>query len=113
MDLTDLEFEGVRSLKLVEKKLFADEDTEVNCEGWEAENFLHMLQRGGEVSTSIDDITDWLDEFNLDPANEVLSEADIVTSVVAGNKRKAAMEVPKVKLSTLRSYIDALIDYSS
>ena len=40
-----------------EKALRADEDTEVNFEGCQAEDFLG-LQRHGEVSTSIDDITD-------------------------------------------------------
>ena len=100
------------------KRLVADEDTEVNFEGCQAEDFLRMLQRGGEVSTSIEDVTDWLDELDLDPGYEVLSEADIVTSVVAGEEEESSdkeetMKVPKVKLSTLRTYDDALIDYSS
>ena len=100
------------------KRLIADEDTEVNFEGCQAEDFLRMLQRGGEVSTSIEDVTDWLDELDLDPGYEVLSEADIVTSVVAGEEEESSdeeetMKVPKVKLSTLRTYVDALIDYSS
>ena len=43
------------------KRLIADEDTEVNFEGCQAEDFLGLLRRGGEVSISINDITDWLD----------------------------------------------------
>ena len=100
------------------KRLIADEDTEVNFEGCQAEDFLSLLRRGGEVSTSIDDITDWLDELDLDPGYEVLSEADIAASVVVSEEEENSdeeetMKVPKVKLSTLRTYIDALIDYSS
>ena len=48
-------------------KLIADRDTNVNFEGCQAEDFLHMLQCGGEVSTSIDEITNWLNELDLDP----------------------------------------------
>ena len=100
------------------KRLIADEDTEVIFEGCQAEDFLGLLRRGGEVSTSIDDITDWLDELDLDPGYEVLSEADIVASVVVSEEEESSdeeetMKVPKVKLSTLWTYIDALIDYSS
>ena len=99
------------------KRLIADEDTEVNFEGCQAEDFLGLLRCGGEVSTSIDDITDWLDELDLDPGYEVLSEVDIVASVVISEEKSSdeeeTMKVPKVKLSTLRTYIDALIDYSS
>ena len=48
----------------------------------------------------------------------MLAEADIVTSVVASEQEESsdeeeAMEVPKVKLLTLRTYINALINYSS
>ena len=91
------------------KRLIADKDTV---------RFLGLLRRGGEISTSIDDITDWLDKFDLDPGYEVLSEADIVASVVVSEEEESSdeeetMKVPKVKLSTLRTYIDALIDYSS
>ena len=77
-----------------------------------------MLQCGGEVSTSIDDITDRLDKLDLDPWYEVLTKVDIVTSVVAAEEEESSdeegmMEVPKVKLSTLQTYINALIDYST
>ena len=90
----------------------------MNFEGCQAEDFLGLLRRGGEVSTSIDGITDWLDELDLDPGYEVLSEADIVASVVISEEEESSdeeetMKVPQVKLSTLRTYIDALIDYSS
>ena len=100
------------------KRLIADEDTEVNFKRCQAEDFLSLPRRGGEVSTSIDDITDWLDELDLDPGYEVLSEADIMASVVVSEEEKSSdeeetMKVPKVKLSTLRTYTDALIDYSS
>ena len=93
------------------KRLIADEDTEVNFEGCQAEDFLGLLRLGGEVSTSIDDITDWLDELDLDPGYEVLSEADILASVVVSEEEESSdeeetMKVPKVKLSTLRTYID-------
>ena len=90
----------------------------MNFKGCQVEDFLGLLWRGGEVSTSIDGITDWLDELDLDPGYEVLSEADIVASVVVSEEEESSDEeetikVPKVKLSTLRTYIDALIDYSS
>ena len=109
---------SVSALSTSWNKLIADGDTKVNFEGCQAEDFLHILQRGGEVSTSIDDITEWLDELYLDPGYEMLTEVDIVTSVVAAEKEKSSdeeevMEAPKVKLSTLRTYIDALIAYST
>ena len=56
--------------------------------------------------------------MDLDPGYEVLTEVDIVTSVVAAKEDESSdeeevMEVPKVKLSALRTYIDALLDYST
>ena len=63
------------------KKLLEGENTETNFEGLEALDFLHMLECRGEVATSIADITDWLSELHLDPGYEILSEADIVSSV--------------------------------
>ena len=109
---------SVSALSTSWNKLIADGDTKVNFEGCQAEDFLHILQRGGEVSTSIDDITEWLDELYLDPGYEMLTEVDIVTSVVAAEKEKSSdeeevMEASKVKLSTLRTYIDSLIAYST
>ena len=64
----------------------------MNFEGCQAKDFFHMLQRGGKVSTSIDDITDWLDELDVDPGYAVLTEVDIVTSLWLLKKRKAVMK---------------------
>ena len=49
------------------KKLLKCENTETNFEGLEAVDFLHMLECGGEVATSIADVTDRLSELHLDP----------------------------------------------
>ena len=54
----------------------------------------------------------------LPPKSEVLAEANIVTSVVVGEEEvscdeEEVMEVPKVRLFTLLTYIHALVDYSS
>ena len=69
-----------------------------------------------DVSTSIDDIMIWLDELDFDPEYEVLTEVDIVASVVAGEEEESSdeeevMEFSKVKLLTLQTYINAPIDY--
>ena len=99
------------------KKLLEGENTETNFEGIEAVDFLHMLECGGEVAISIADVTDWLSELHLDPGYELLSEADIVSSVLGEEEKESTddeeIAVPRKKLSTLRTYVDALIDYSS
>ena len=99
------------------KKLLEGENTETNFEGIEAVDFLHMLECGGEVATSIADVTDWLSELHLDPGYELLSEADIVSSVLGEEEKEGTddeeIAIPRKKLSTLRTYVDALIDYSS
>ena len=98
------------------KKLLKGENTETNFEGLEAVDFLHM-QQCGEVATSIADVTDWLSELLLDPGHELLSDADIVSSVLEEEEKESTdneeMAVPRKKLSTLRTYVDVLIDYSS
>ena len=91
-------------------------NTETNFKGLEAEDFLHMLKYGGEVATFIANVTDWLSELHLDPGYELLSETDIVSSVLGEEEKESTddeeMAVPRKKLSTLRTYVDALIDYS-
>ena len=71
----------------------------------------------GQVSTSIADVTEWLSELHMDPGYELLSEAEIVSSVLGKEEKESTddeeMVVPRKKLSTLRTYVDALIDYSS
>ena len=75
-----------------------------------------MLECGGEVATSIADVTDWLSELHLDPGYELLSEADIVSSKLEEEEKESTdnkqMAVPRKNLSTLGTYVDALIDYS-
>ena len=76
-----------------------------------------MLECGGEVATAIADVSNWLSKLHLNPEYELLSEADIVLSVLGEEKKDSIddekMAVPREKLSTLRTYVDALIDYSS
>ena len=62
------------------RKLLEGENTETNFKGLEAVNFLHNLEC--EVAPSIADVTDWLSEQHLNPGYELLSEADIVSSVL-------------------------------
>ena len=87
------------------KKLLEGENTKTNFGAFEAVDFLHMLECGGEVGTSIADVTDWLSELHLDPGCELLSEADIVSSVLKEEKKESTddegMVVPRKKLSTL------------
>ena len=98
------------------KKLLEDVNTETNFEGLEAGDFFHMLECE-QVSTSIADVTEWLSELHKDPGYELLSEAKIVSSVLGKEEKESTddeeMVVPRKKLSTLRTYVDALIDYSS
>ena len=93
------------------------ENIETNFEGLEAVDFLHKLKCGGEEATSIADVTDWLSELHLDPGYELLSEADIVLSVLGEKEKESTddeeMAVPRKKLFTSCTYADALIDYSS
>ena len=75
-----------------------------------------MLECGGEVAISIADITDWLSELHRNPVYELLSEADLVSLVLEEEKESTddkEMTVPRKKLSTLRTCVDALIDYYS
>ena len=58
------------------KKLLEGENTETNCKGLEAVDFLYMLECG-EVATSIADVTDWLCALHLDPGYKLLSETNI------------------------------------
>ena len=99
------------------KKLLEGENIETNFEGLEVVDFLHMLECGGEVATCIADVTVWLRELHLDPGYELLTEADIGSSVLEEEEKVSIddeeMAVPKKILSTLRTYVDALIDYYS
>lgn len=100
------------------KKLLQDKDIEANFEGFEAEDIHRLLQRGGETGPSVDDVRDWLEEQEDDPGYQVMTEDDIVASVTNPEEENSSEdedEVPvkKVKLSTLRTYIDALLDYTT
>ena len=98
------------------KKLLKGENTETNFEGLEAEDFLHMLECR-EVATSVADVTDWLSELHLDSGYKLLSEANIVSSVLGEEEKESTddeeMVVTRKKLSTIHTCVDALIDYLS
>ena len=88
---------------------------EVNFEVFEAEYIHRLLQCGGQTGPSVDDVRDWLDEQENDPGDQVMTENDIVASVTNPEENSSEDKVPvnKVKLSTLRTYIDALLDYTT
>ena len=70
------------------KKLLEGENTETNFDGLEAVDFLHLLECGGEVATSIANVTDWLSELHPDPGYELLSEVDIESSALGGEEKE-------------------------
>ena len=98
-------------------KLRKNKKVNTEYERFEATDFCRILHAGGKVAISIDDVSDWLDEPHLDPGYEVLNQADIVASAMGEDEESISndkeMIVPELKLSTLQTYVDALINYSS
>ena len=77
------------------------------------------MQRGGETGPTIEDVRDWVEEQEEAPGYQVFTDAEIAASVVQGNENDSDSDieedipVKKVKLSTLRTYVDALLDYTT
>ena len=82
-------------------------------------NINRFLQRGGERDRSVDDdVRDWLEEQEDSPRFQMITENDIVASVTNLEKENTSKDedgvpVKKVKFSTLRIYLDALLDYTT
>ena len=77
-----------------------------------------LLQCGGKTGPSVDDVRDWLEEQENNPGFQVITENNIVASVTNpkeenSNEDEDEVSVKKVKLFTVRIYIDALLNYTS
>ena len=86
------------------KKLLEGQNTDTNFEGLKAVGFLHTLDCG-EVATSIADVTDWLSELHLDPGYELLSEADIVSSVLGEEEKESTDDEEMAVLPKKADYL--------
>ncbi|KAK3889625.1 hypothetical protein Pcinc_006390 [Petrolisthes cinctipes] len=103
------------------KKLLIDveEDSFEGFEGFEAKDFKKLLHKAGEKNVTEDDVRDWTEENESDPGYQVLSMDEIAAEVTEGDKEESSddddeeLQCKKVKLSTLRSYMDVLIDYTT
>ena len=97
------------------QKLLWDKDIEAEFEQFEAEDIHRLLQRGGETDPSVDDVRDWLEEQEDNPGFQVMTEDDIMAFVTKPEEENSSevkdkMPIKKVKSSTLRICIDALLD---
>ena len=105
----------VLKLAICWKNPLQDQDIEVEFKGFEAKDIHRLLQHGGQIGPSVDDVRDWLEEQLNNPQFQVTTADDIVTSVInpeEENSSEDEMPVKKVKLSALRICIDALLDYT-
>ena len=99
------------------KRLLFDVEAPVSdFHGFEAEDFSHMLASGGEEA-SPQDVEDWLGMDEGDPGHQLLSEQEIVDSVLRGEEEDDDDdddddEEPTtftIKLSQAREHLDELI----
>ena len=103
--------------KLLVKK---DDDPEMfdfeGFEGFEAVDFARLLRDAGEKATE-EDIREWIEDNDEVGGHEVLTEEEIVASVVGGEEGSDAEEEDDVrstrsyKMKDVRNEADLLLDY--
>ena len=99
------------------KNLLQDQDIEAELKEFEAKKIHRLLLHGRERGLSVGDIRDWLKEQQNNPGFQVITKNEIVAFVTNPKEKNSSEDedevlVKKVKLSTLRIYIDALVDYT-
>ena len=95
-------------------KLLKGVDPELDFEGFAPEDFVHLLNRGGENTVSVDDVEEWFDDNDADPGYQVLSCEEIAEAVLGGESSEEEEEeivVERPKMVDVRHYIDELIKY--
>ena len=88
----------------------------IGFDGFESQDFRRLLHQAGEKNVTLDDVRDWMDENETDPGYEAFTTEQIAAQVVDGGKKDSSddeeIQVKKIKLSTLRTYVDVLMDYT-
>ena len=97
-------------------KLLKGVDPELDFEGFAPEDFVHLLNRGGENTVSVDDVEEWFDDNDADPGYQVLSCEEIAEAVLGGESSEEEEEeeeivVERPKMVDVRHHIDELIRY--
>ena len=96
------------------KRLLFDVEAQVvDFDGFEVQDFARMLSSGGE-ETSQEDVGTWLEMDEGDPGHQLLSEKEIVDSVLHVEEEKDGdsdeeTTMCSLKLSQAREYLDCLI----
>ena len=74
------------------KNLLINADPDYDFEGFEATDFYHVLQHAGKKDITLDDVQDWLEENEVDPGYQVLSDEEIVAEVVSTKESSSSDE---------------------
>ncbi|KAK3876830.1 hypothetical protein Pcinc_018404 [Petrolisthes cinctipes] len=100
----------------IQSKLDDEGNDFVGFDGFEARDFQRLLHSAGERDVTLADVQDWLDDNESDPGYEVLSTQQIAAQVTqddnVSSEDEDKVQHKKLKMSTLRSYVDALLEHT-
>ena len=96
--------------------MFSDEDSDIEFEGFEPDDFHKMMVRTGETDVTAEYVQDWLEENDADPWYQVLSMEEIAKTVLHGDQSDSSSDleeevVVRPRIADVRDSIDTLIQF--
>lgn len=101
------------------KGLLSNSDVQWEMDGIEVADFLKTLTAAGRTEVSETCVFSWLEEDEVDPGYQVLTEEEIVKDVLQSrdkarsedNSDEAVPRRKRMKLSTIRNHCDDILSY--